>query len=312
MPDSSPQGQGAGRDPAARPSAGAETPAALGATPEMPGAAPADAGPVRRNVEVPEGLWIRCVQCGAMIYRRILEEGLHVCPECDHHYRVDARTRIGQLNDPGTFEEFLPRLESTDPLEFRDRMTYRERLEKTKQQTNETEAIIVGKGFIKGRPLIMGVMNPDFIMGSMGAVVGEKVAAAAERAVAENLPLLMVTCSGGARMMEGMVSLVQMAKTAAAIAKLDSAGGLYIVLMTDPTTAGVAASFAFLGDVTLAEPGALIGFAGPRVIANTIKATLPEGFQRAEFMLEHGFIDRIVHRRDLRSEIARIIDYCNK
>jgi acetyl-CoA carboxylase carboxyl transferase subunit beta len=268
--------------------------------------------PPRRNVEVPEGLWIRCVQCGAMIYRRILEEELNVCPECDHHYRLSARTRLAQLNDPGTFEEFLSDLESTDPLEFRDRITYSERLARVKEQTGETEAIIVGKGFIKGRPLIMGVMNPDFIMGSMGAVVGEKVAAAAERAINESLPLLMVTCSGGARMMEGMVSLAQMAKTSAAIARLDDAGGLYIVVMTDPTTAGVAASFAFLGDVILAEPGALIGFAGPRVIANTIKATLPEGFQRAEFMLEHGFVDRIVHRRDLRSEVARLVDYCNK
>ena len=183
---------------------------------------------------------------------------------------------------------------------------------KPSARSGESEAIIVGKGFIKGRPVIMGVMNPTFIMGSMGAVVGEKVAAAAERAAAESLPLVMVTCSGGARMMEGMVSLVQMAKTAAAVKKLDEAGGLYIVVMTDPTTAGVAASFAFLGDVTLAEPGAQIGFAGPRVIANTIKATLPEGFQRAEFMLERGYVDRIVHRRDLRSEIARLIDYCNQ
>jgi len=266
----------------------------------------------RRNVDVPEGLWIRCTRCQAMIYRRILEESLHVCPECDYHYRIDARTRIRQLNDPGAFEEFLADLEPTDPLEFSDRITYRERLEQTRKQTGDTEAIVVGKGFVKGRPVIMGVMNPFFIMGSMGAVVGEKVAAAAERALKEELPLVMLTASGGARMMEGMVSLVQMAKTSAAIAKLDEAGGLYIVVMTDPTTAGVAASFAFLGDVTLAEPGALIGFAGPRVIANTIRATLPEGFQRAEFMLEHGFVDRIVHRKDLRSEIARIIDYCNK
>jgi len=268
--------------------------------------------PPRRNVDVPEGLWIRCKQCGAMIYRRILEEQLHVCPECNYHYRIDARARIAQLNDPGTFEEFLPNLESSDPLNFTDRIDYKQRLAEVKKQTGETEAIVVGKGFVKGRPVIMGVMNPDFIMGSMGAVVGEKVAAAAERAIEEELPLVMVTCSGGARMMEGMVSLVQMAKTAAAIGKLDEAGGLYIVVMTDPTTAGVAASFAFLGDVTIAEPGALIGFAGPRVIANTIKATLPEGFQTAEFMRERGFVDRIVHRRDLRSEIARVIDYCNK
>lgn len=268
--------------------------------------------PPRRNVEVPEGAWIRCSGCGSMIYRRILEEALHVCPECNQHYRIDARTRIKQLNDPGTFEEFLADLESSNPLDFTDRIPYTERLEQVKQQSGEKEAIVVGKGFIKGRPVIMGVMNSNFIMGSMGAVVGEKVAAAAERAIAEQLPLLMVTASGGARMMEGMVSLVQMAKTSAAIARLDDAGGLYIVVMTDPTTAGVAASFAFLGDVILAEPGALIGFAGPRVIANTIRATLPDGFQRAEFMLEHGFIDRVVHRKDLRSEIARIIDFCNK
>ncbi|MDX2197689.1 MAG: acetyl-CoA carboxylase, carboxyltransferase subunit beta [Phycisphaerae bacterium] len=266
----------------------------------------------RRNVEIPEGLWIRCTKCKAMIYRRILEEELHVCPDCDHHYRIDARTRIGQLNDPGTFEEFLAELESTDPLEFTDRVPYTKRLEDVKSASGEREAVIVGKGFIKGRAVIMGVMNPSFIMGSMGAVVGEKVAAAAERAIEENLPLVMVTCSGGARMMEGMVSLVQMAKTSAAIAKLDEAGGLYIVVLTDPTTAGVAASFAMLGDITLSEPGAMIGFAGPRVIANTIKAVLPEGFQTAEFMLEHGYVDRVVHRKDLRSEIARIIDYCGK
>lgn len=271
-----------------------------------------EAPQTRRNVEVPEGLWIRCNKCSQMIYRRILEENLHVCPECDYHFRIGARRRIEQLNDPGTFEEFLAELESSDPLEFEDRLPYKQRLAGVKEKSGEKEAIIVGKGFIKGRPVIMGVMNPEFIMGSMGAVVGEKVTAAAERAIKDDLPLLMVTCSGGARMMEGMISLVQMAKTSAAIGKLDEAGGLYIVVMTDPTTAGVAASFAFLGDVTLAEPGAQIGFAGPRVIANTIKATLPEGFQSAEFMLDHGYVDRIVHRSNLRSEIARIIDYCNK
>ncbi|MFN0136641.1 MAG: acetyl-CoA carboxylase, carboxyltransferase subunit beta [Phycisphaerae bacterium] len=266
----------------------------------------------RKKMDVPEGLWIRCTKCKAMIYRRILEEELHVCPECRHHYRIDARTRIRHLNDPDTFEEFLPDLESTDPLEFNDRMPYLERLEKVTRETGEHEAIVVGKGYIKGRPVIMGVMNPMFIMGSMGSVVGEKVTAACERAAKESLPFIMVTASGGARMMEGMVSLMQMAKTSAALAKFDDAGGLYIVVMTDPTTAGVAASFAFLGDFHLAEPGAQIGFAGPRVIEKTIRATLPEGFQTAEFLLEHGYIDRIVDRKDLRSEIARLIDYCNK
>ncbi|MBU0616136.1 MAG: acetyl-CoA carboxylase, carboxyltransferase subunit beta [Planctomycetes bacterium] len=269
-------------------------------------------GTTRRVVDVPEGSWIRCESCAAMVYRRLLEENLHVCPECGYHYRIDARTRIRQLNDADTFEEFLPDLVSSDPLEFEDRITYKQRLEETKEKAGDNEAIVVGKGFVKGRPVIMGVMNPMFIMGSMGAVVGEKVAAAAERAIEEDLPLVMITCSGGARMMEGMISLVQMAKTAATIAKLDEAGGLYVVVMTDPTTAGVAASFAFLGDFTLAEPGALIGFAGPRVISETIKTTLPKGFQSSEFMLEHGYVDRIVHRKDLRSEIARLIDYCNK
>ncbi|MCC6359466.1 MAG: acetyl-CoA carboxylase carboxyltransferase subunit beta [Phycisphaerales bacterium] len=266
----------------------------------------------KKNVEIPEGMWIRCTSCGQMIYRRILEEELHTCSDCGYHYRVDVRTRIRQLVDPDTFEEFLPNIVSSDPLQFTDRIGYKQRLEGVRKDSGETEAIVVGKAFIKGRGVILGVMNPFFIMGSMGSVVGEKVTAAAERAAEEDLPLIMITCSGGARMMEGMVSLVQMAKTSAAIGKLHDAGGLYIVVMTDPTTAGVAASFAFLGDFILAEPGALIGFAGPRVIANTIKAVLPEGFQRAEFMLEHGYVDRIVHRKDLRSEIARLIDYCNK
>lgn len=270
--------------------------------------------PVRsqRKTDVPEGLWTRCHACGATVYQKALEEQLFVCPECKFHHRVGARRRIAQLVDPDTFEEFLPGLVSTDPLEFTDRVSYPERLKAMQARTGETEAMIVGKAYIRARSVILGVMNPDFIMASMGAVVGEKVAAAAERAADENVALVLVTASGGARMQEGMVSLVQMAKTSAAIGRLDHAGGLYISVMTDPTTAGVAASFAFLGDVILAEPGALIGFAGPRVIANTIRETLPEGFQRAEFLLEHGHIDRIVERRNLRTEIARIIDYCGK
>lgn len=264
------------------------------------------------KVDVPEGLWEKCEKCLAMIYRKQLEDNLMCCPECDKHHRVSARTRIEQLSDTGTFEEFLSDLESSDPLEFKDRVAYKERLAETREKTGLNDAMIVGKAYLKGRPVILGVMDPFFIMGSMGAVVGEKVAAAAERAVEEDLPLVIVTCSGGARMQEGLVSLVQMAKTSAALAKLDDASGLYIVVMTDPTTAGVAASFAFLGDVTLAEPETMIAFTGPRVIANTVKTELPEGFQTAEFMLEHGFIDRIVERKDLRSEIARIIDYCDK
>lgn len=265
-----------------------------------------------RKLDVPEGLWVKCEKCEAMVYRKQMEENLQCCPECGKHYRMSARDRIGQLTDPGTFEEFLADLESTDPLNFKDRIPYKDRLADTQAKTGLKDAIVVGKGYIKGRPIIVAAMDPFFIMGSMGAVVGEKVSAAAEQAMEDDLPFVIATCSGGARMQEGMVSLVQMAKTSAALAKLDEAGGLYIVVMTDPTTAGVAASFAFLGDVIIAEPETMIGFAGPRVIWNTVKAELPAGFQTAEFMLEHGFIDRIVERKNLRSEIARTIDYCGK
>ncbi len=271
--------------------------------------------PVEKPAEksgVPAGLWTRCESCEHMVYEKEVAENLHVCPECGHHRRVDARTRIQQLVDPGTLEEFAQDLRSTDPLDFKDRIPYKERLALEQEKTGETDAIVVGKAFIRGRAVILGVMNPSFIMASMGAVVGEKVTRAIERAIEDNLPLVVVTASGGARMQEGMISLVQMAKTAAALARLDEAKGLYIVVATDPTTAGVAASFASLGDVILAEPKAMIGFAGPRVIANTINAELPEGFQTAEFMLRHGFVDRIVPRADLRREIARIIDYCGK
>jgi acetyl-CoA carboxylase carboxyl transferase subunit beta len=268
--------------------------------------------PEVRKVDVPEGLWMKCDKCGEMLYRKEFEENLHCCTKCNKHYRVDARTRVEQLVDPGTFEELLSDITSTDPLEFKDRISYKDRLVQMEKKTGAKEAMIMGKCYIKGRPLVLGVMDPFFIMGSMGSVVGEKVTAAAELACEEDLPFIMVTASGGARMMEGMVSLVQMAKTSAALARLDDNGGLYVVVMTDPTTAGVAASFAFLGDLIIAEPATMIGFAGPRVIWNTVKAELPEGFQTAEFMLEHGFIDRIVDRHDLRNEIARIIDYCGK
>lgn len=264
------------------------------------------------KVDVPAGVWSRCDRCGHMVYEQEVVDNLYVCPECGHHRRVDARTRIAQLVDPGSFEPFAEDLQSVDPLNFQDRIPYKERLKRERNRTGEVEAIVVGRAFIRGRGVILGVMNPGFIMASMGAVVGEKVTRAVERAIEDNLPLVMVTASGGARMQEGMVSLVQMAKTSAAVAHLDDAKGLYIVVATDPTTAGVAASFASLGDVILIEPGAMVGFAGPRVIANTINAELPDGFQTAEFMLQHGFADRIVPRADLRKEIARIIDYCGK
>lgn len=264
------------------------------------------------KVEIPEGLWLRCQGCSKMVFKKVLEENLRVCPECQYHYRVDARTRVQHLTDPGTFEEFNENLVSTDPLDWTDSRPYGDRQVEARARTGLVEAVLTGKAYIKGRPLILAVMDPFFIMGSMGSVVGEKVTAAIERATDESLPVVVVTCSGGARMQEGLVSLFQMAKTSAAIARHDSAKGLYITVLTDPTTAGVAASFASLGDIAISEPKAMIGFAGPRVIWNTVKTELPEGFQTAEFMLEHGYVDRIVPRSNLRSEIARVIDYCGK
>jgi len=247
-----------------------------------------------------------------MVYQKEVQENLHCCPECGHHRRVNARTRIEQLVDPGSFEELYADLSPTDPLKFKDRLPYKDRLKEVQRATGERDAVVVGRAFIRGRATILAVMNPDFIMASMGAVVGEKITRSVERAAEEDLPLVVVTASGGARMQEGMVSLMQMAKTSAALGRFDDARGLYIVVATDPTTAGVAASFASLGDIIIAEPGAMIGFAGPRVIRNTIKKELPDEFQTAEFMLEHGFVDRIVPRADLRREIARFIDYCGK
>ncbi len=264
------------------------------------------------KVEVPEGLWMRCEGCEKMIFKKVLDEHLRVCPECNLHYRVDARTRIRQVTDSETFEEFNNNLTSTDPLNWRDRSTYKSRLIAAERKTGLSDAVLTGRAYIKGRPVILAVMDPFFVMGSMGSVVGEKIASAIERATELSLPLVIFTCSGGARMQEGLVSLVQMAKTSSALARFDDARGLYIVVMVDPTTAGVAASFASLGDITLSEPRAMIGFAGPRVIWNTVKTELPEGFQTAEFMVEHGYVDRIVERANLRSEIARIIDYCGK
>ncbi len=264
------------------------------------------------TVNTPEGAWMRCRGCGRMVFRKVFEEALHVCPECGLHYRVDARTRIEQLVDPDSFQEADADLVATDPLNWRDAKTYKQRIQENEAKAETMEAVVTGRAYVKGRGAVLAVMNSSFMMGSMGAVVGEKITAAIEQATETDSPLIVITCSGGARMQEGLVSLMQMAKTAAALARHDDAGGLYLTVMTDPTTAGVAASFAFLGDVLIAEPGAMIGFAGPRVIWNTVKEELPEGFQTADFMFEHGFIDRIVPRKDLRNEIARLIDYAGK
>jgi acetyl-CoA carboxylase carboxyl transferase subunit beta len=261
---------------------------------------------------IPEGLWMRCPNCSEMLYKKAVEEALSVCPSCQHHFRISARTRINQLVDTGSFEELFAEIEPADPLAFVDRKPYSERLVSERKKSGEKDGVICGRGFIKGRPIMLAVMDPTFMMGSMGSVVGEKITLAIEAAVDEKLPILIVSCSGGARMQESTLSLMQMAKTSAALARLDDAGQLFISLLADPTTGGVTASFAMLGDFIIAEPKALIGFAGPRTIWNTIKVELPEGFQKAEFLQEHGFVDFVAHRKDLRNEIARLVDYCVK
>lgn len=262
---------------------------------------------------VPEGLWQRCQGCQAAIYRKEAEKLLNVCPECDYHFYVSAWTRIEQVLDAGTFDEWDADLMPADPLGFADKKPYRERLIAEQQRTGLRDAVITGTGMIRARRVAFGVTDSAFIMGSMGSVVGERLARLIERATQQKLPLIIISGSGGgARMHEGIHSLMQMAKVSAALARHDDAGGLFISVLTNPTMGGVAASFASLGDFVLAEPKALIGFAGPRTIKATIRIELPAGFQTSEFLLEHGFIDRIVHRNRLTSEIARIIDYCGK
>jgi acetyl-CoA carboxylase carboxyl transferase subunit beta len=260
---------------------------------------------------VPEGLWIRCPQCKATIFRKEAEGRFNVCPECTYHFYVPARERIAQLLDADSFEEWFTELRPCDPLGFKDRLPYHERLSAEQAKTGMPDAAVVGRGYIRGRPVVVGITDFAFMAGSMGSVVGEKLTRAVEEATRLMHPLLFVSGSGGgARMQEGILSLMQMAKVSAALGRYDRAGGLYVSVLTNPTMGGVAASFALQGDITLAEPGALIGFAGKRTIWNTVRLELPEGFQTSEFLLQHGFVDRIVHRKDLRTEVARIIDYC--
>jgi acetyl-CoA carboxylase carboxyl transferase subunit beta len=263
---------------------------------------------------VPEGVFIRCEACGEMIFRKAIENNLWVCPQekCQHHFRISASQRIEQLCDPGSFEPFDAEMTSVDALHFVDVKPYPERLEAERRKTAQNEAVQAGQAFIKGRRLILACLDLKFMMGSMGSVVGEKLTRAIETAMERNLPVVIVSCSGGARMQESGLSLMQMAKTSAALAQFDDQGGLFISVLTDPTTGGVTASFAMLGDVILAEPKALIGFAGPRVIQQTIRQELPDGFQRAEFLRDCGFIDRVVPRSKLKDEIARIIDFAGK
>lgn len=262
---------------------------------------------------VPEGLWVRCPGCQETIFRKEAEKRLGVCPECDYHWYVSAQERIRQVLDEGTFEEWDADLIPGDPLNFVDRKPYPDRVRDDQKLTGLKEAAVVGLGRVRARKVAFGVTDSHFIMGSMGSVVGEKLTRAIERAIEQQLPLIIISGSGGgARMHEGILSLMQMAKVSAALARLHQAGGLFISILTNPTMGGVAASFASLGDIVFAEPKALIGFAGPRTIKATIKMELPKGFQTSEFLLEHGFIDRIVRRADLKSEIARAIDYCGK
>ena len=256
-----------------------------------------------------EGLWLKCDSCRQIIWRKALEENLQVCPKCEFHFKVDAVTRLRQLFDDGVWREYDRELASTDPLGFVDQRPYKERLAAMKKATSLEDAIISASGKLKGRPVGMCALELKFIGGSMGAVLGEKITRMIERCMAQRWPLVIVSASGGARMQEGAVSLMQMAKISAALARLDDSRVPYISVLTDPTTGGVTASFAMLGDLNIAEPGALIGFAGPRVIEQTIRQKLPEGFQRSEFLLKHGFLDAVVKRAELRDYIASALDF---
>ena len=255
-----------------------------------------------------EGLWVKCENCRQIIWKKDLEENLNVCPKCAKHFRIDARTRLALLLD-GDYETFDGNLSSTDPLKFVDLKAYSTRLRQAQHDTGLKDAVINAQGKLLGRDVVVSAMEYAFIGGSMGAVVGEMITRAVERSVDSHMPLIIVSASGGARMMEGVVSLMQLAKISATLARLDKAKVPYVSVLTDPTTGGVTASFAMLGDLNIAEPGALIGFAGPRVIEQTIRQKLPAGFQRSEFLLDHGMLDAVVHRKELKPYIARALDF---
>jgi acetyl-CoA carboxylase carboxyl transferase subunit beta len=261
----------------------------------------------RPRSTVPEGLWVKCDGCREIIYSKELERNQRICPKCGYHFRIDARQRIQLLLDEPAPLEIHAAVSPTDPLEFKDTKRYRDRLKAYQEAVGTRDAVIVVEGHLEEMPVVLAVMEYRFMGGSMGSVVGEKVTRAAETALAKRRPLLVVSASGGARMQEGVLSLMQMAKISAALARLDAAGLPYVSILTDPTTGGVTASFAMLGDVNIAEPGALIGFAGPRVIEQTIRQSLPEGFQRSEFLLEKGFLDMVVKRTELKETIGRCL-----
>lgn len=257
---------------------------------------------------IPEGLWAKCPDCQAILYRKDLERSLQVCPKCSHHHRLGARERLTGFLDEEPREELGANLASNDPLRFRDAKKYRDRLSQAQKKTGEREALVVMRGALHGEGVVASAFDFGFMGGSMGSVVGERFVRGVDRAVADGVPLVNFAASGGARMQEGLFSLLQMSKTSAALARLDEAGLPYVSVLTDPTMGGVTASLAMLGDVIVAEPGALIGFAGPRVIEQTVQETLPEGFQEAEFLQEHGVIDTIVDRREMRSTLAELLD----
>ena len=261
------------------------------------------------RLDIPGDLWVKCAGCGKVLYKKELQKNLNVCYHCQHHFRIGFRERIELLCDPESFSEFNHELRSVDFLNFKDQKKYHDRLIENEKKSGEPDAVITGLCTIHKNECVLGLMNFSFMGGSMGSVVGEKVTLAMEQAIERKLPMIMVTVSGGARMQEGLVSLMQMAKTSAAVAKMKEAGILYIVLLTDPTTGGTTASFAMLGDVHIAEPGALIGFAGPRVIEQTIRQKLPKDFQRAEYLLEHGMVDTVVHRKDLRDTLTVLLKW---
>ena len=263
-----------------------------------------------RKKDIPEGLWTKCEECGEIIYNKALEEDLKVCPKCQHHFTLTAQERIQQLLDPGSFQELDSQLRPTDPLGFKGPKTYTEKIQLDQAATGLPEAAVSGEGKVETHSILLVVTDSRFIMGSMGSVVGEKITRAVERSMHRHLPLVIVSGSGGgARMYEGMFSLMQMAKTSAALAAHHQAGVPFISILTNPTMAGVMASYASLGDIILAEPKALLGFTGPRVIEQTIRQRLPEGFQRSEFLLEHGLIDAVVHRKQLRPTLAKLLEY---
>jgi acetyl-CoA carboxylase carboxyl transferase subunit beta len=264
---------------------------------------------VEKPSRVPEGLWVKCPGCAQLIYKKDLEQNINVCPKCAHHFRITAAERLAALFDDGAYTEHFPNLTSTDPLQFTDTKPYSDRLQKSIASTGLKDAVIVATGRLDGLDVVIAAMEYTFIGGSMGVVVGEKITRAIEIALARRQPAIVVSCSGGARMMEGALSLMQMAKVSAALARLDRARLPFISVLTDPTTGGVTASFAMLGDLNIAEPKALIGFAGPRVIEQTIRQKLPEGFQRSEFLVEHGMLDLVVDRREMKATISRALHF---